>query len=411
MGAVLATVLMATSVDAVAPARGAESSTRSAARQDSFTVVPTMRMNDPTHHRGQVARLLRTYVAHTPRGATISILSFYLSSSITWPALRAAYERGVDIRVILFGGPDGQPMTSLSPEGVKLQAMIDEGRAHGRRGSWVVWTRRTARGVDSGNTVMHAKLWQFSRVGRTEKVTVIGSYNNGDPPDARAYSAMVTLTDPKLYRHTQAMFLESAKDRRDGKNPQRRFTGDGWDLYFFPSTPITAANDPVMDRLRAIPGNADTQMTVSMYSMQGRRGAWLARRLATMVEGGAQLTLVVGPDVEASVQRTLRAAGATLEDGCWRTGNRRNPYAYTHDKEMTATWVEDGVRKYGAWLGSDDWGNGPGGSQSDQATVGLFSEWAFTKLTKLLAPQIAHEPDNLARCRPLGAKTGWVDPG
>jgi hypothetical protein len=248
---------------------------------------------------------------------------------------------------------------------------------------------------------MHTKFWQFSKVGRTRKVTMIGSYNNGDPPDARAYSAMVTLTDPNLYDDVQTMFLKSAKDRRDGRNPQRRFSGEGWDAYFFPSTPISPDNDPVMERLLAIPGNDDTRMAISMYSMQGRRGGWLARRLASMVEKGAELTLVVGPDVASSVVRTLRAAGARLEDGCWKTGHPGSPYAYTHDKEMTATWVEDGVRHYAAWLGSDDWGNGSGGSQSDQATVGLYSRWAFTRLNRLLAPQIAHEPDNLAHCNPL----------
>jgi hypothetical protein len=380
---------------------GADASSPAAAARGTFHVSRAMKMNDPTHGRGSIARQLRSYISHTPRGSTISIMSFYLSSSITWPALRAAYQRGVNVRAILYGGQEGTPMPSISWEGVKLAAAIAEGRAHGRRGSWVVWTRRSARGKDTAGTVMHTKFWQFSKVGVSRKVTMIGSYNTGDPPDARAYSAMVTLKDPKLYDDVQSMFLRSAKDRRDGRNPQRRFSGDGWDAYFFPSTPIAPENDPAMKRLLAVPGNDDTRMAISMYSMQGRRGGWLARRLASMVEKGARLTFVVGPDVAASVVRTLRAAGARLEDGCWRTGHPGSPYAYTHDKEMTATWVEDGVRQYAAWLGSDDWGNGSGGSQSDQATIGLYSKWAYTRLNRLLAPQIAHEPDNLARCNPL----------
>ena len=396
----LLAVLVATSLDGAGDggAAGADPSSPSGSARATFTVTRAMTMNDPTRHRGTVARQLRTYIEHTPAGATISILSFYLSSSITWPALRAAYERGVHVRAVLYGGPTGGPMPGVSGEGVQLADLI---RAGDDRRSWVVWTRRTARGVDAAGTVMHAKVWQFSRVGRSADVTMIGSYNNGDPPDARAYSAMVTLTDPELYADAQSMFLAAARDRRDGRNPQRRFSGEGWDLYYFPSTPITPDNDPVMERLRSIPGDADTQMVISMYSMQGRRGAWLAQRLAQMVERGADLTLVVGPDVSGSVVRRLRAAGATLEDGCWKTGRRAAPYAYTHDKEMTATWVEDGVRRHAAWIGSDDWGNGSGGSQSDQATIGLYSTWAYTRLSRLLAPQIAHEPDDLARCDPV----------
>lgn len=399
----LAVALVASSLDGamVGRAGGAEPASPPAPTAQAFTVTRAMTMNDPTRRRGQVARQLRTYIEHTPRGATISIMSFYLSSTITWPALRAAYKRGVDIRAVLYGGPQGKPLSGVSKEGVWLTELVNEGRSRGRTGSWVVWTRRTARGKDSPGTVMHTKFWQFSRVGRTPKVTMIGSYNNGDPPDARAYSAMVTLTDPQLYRDVQSVFRDAAKDGYDGRNPQRRFAGDGWDAYVFPSTPITPANDPVMERLRAIPADADTRMAISMYSMQGRRGAWLAQRLASMVERGAELTFVVGPDVDVSVVRTLRGAGATIEDGCWRTGDKRHPYAYTHDKEMTATWVADGVRQYAAWIGSDDWGNGSGGSQSDQATIGLYSAWAYHRLNALLAPQIAHEPDDLSRCDPL----------
>ena len=67
-------------------------------------------MSDPIRSPGNVARQLRTYIEHAPRGSTISIMSFFLSSSITWPALRAAYRRGVNIRAVLYGGPDGRPL-------------------------------------------------------------------------------------------------------------------------------------------------------------------------------------------------------------------------------------------------------------------------------------------------------------
>ncbi len=379
------------------PSRAVESSHQRAA----FTVTPAMTISDPIHDPGAVARQLRSYIRHTPSGATISIMSFFLSSSITWPALRAAYRRGVNVRAVLAGGSGGTPQPILSWEGAKLAALIRHDRARGRRGSWVVWTRKAGRGSDSATATMHAKMWQFSKVGGTRKVTMIGSYNNGDPPDGRSYSAMVTLAEPELYDAAQEIFRAAGKDRGTGGNPQERASGDGWDAYFFPSTPITAKNDPVMDRLRAIPGGPDTRITISMYSWQGRRGAWLARRLAGMVKAGAHLTVVVGPDVAASVVRRLREAGARLEDGCWRTGRKSHPYVFTHDKEMTATWVKAGQTHYAAWLGSDDWGNGSGGSLSDQVTIGLDSKWAYNRLNKLLAPQIAHEPDNLAHCEPI----------
>ena len=416
-GAALLALLMVTAVvsvlagtsgdDAVAAPAAPARATVPSSERGAFRVTRNMTMNDPTNsRRGTIARQLRRYIAHTPRGATISITSFYLSSSITWPALKAAYQRGVRIRAVLYGGPDGTPMPSISWEGIALEKLIAEGRAEGRRGSFVVWTKRGARGKDFSDTVMHAKVWQFSQVGRTTGVTMIGSYNNGDPPDGRAYSAMVTLTDPKLYRVTQRMFVESARDRPVGGDPQRRFAGDGWDAYFFPSYPMTRENDPVLDRLRAIQGGEGTHMKIAMYSWQGRRGAWLAHRLAVMLEQGSTLTLVVGPDVERSVVTTLREAGARIEDGCWKSGRKDFAYHYTHDKEMTATWLDGGVRRYGAWIGSDDWGNGSGGSQSDQATVGLYSRWAYETLDRLLAPQIAHEPDVLTRCDPRRGRGG-----
>jgi len=400
VAALMAVLVGSTLSPAASDPRHSGSPASTTTDERAFTVTRAMTMNDPTHNRGQVARQLRTFIKHTPRGATISIMSFYMASSVTWPALKAAYERGVDIRAIFYGGPSGRPLSGVSSGGVKLTEMIRRGQASGRRGSWVVWTKNSARGRD-GKTTMHAKLWQFSRVGQTRKVTMIGSYNNSDAADARAYSAMVTVALPQLYDDAQKVFLQSAKDRKPPGNPQRRASGEGWDAYFMPSLPITRANDPVLKRLRALPGNRGTRIAISMYSWQGYRGAWLAERLARMVRGGARLTVVVGPDVDASVVRKLRNAGARLEDGCWRTGRSQNPYAYTHDKEMTATWVEDGESRYAAWLGSDDWGNGGGGSQSDQVTLGLYNKWAYNRLNKLLAPQIAHEPDNLARCDPL----------
>ncbi|WP_183095566.1 phospholipase D-like domain-containing protein [Nocardioides stalactiti] len=398
---VVATLLAVLAGATLSPAVGDTSRASVAAEpRGGFTVERSMAMNDPTRNRGQVARELRTLIEHTPRGATISIMTFYMASSITWPALQAAYRRGVDIRAIFYGGPKGQPLPGVSSGGVKLTEMIRAGQRQGRRGSWVVWTKNSARGRD-GKTTLHTKFWQFSKVGRTRKVTVVGSYNNSDAADARAYSAMVTLTLPDLYDAFQRVFAESRRDRKPPGNPLRTASGEGWDAYFTPALPITRDNDPVMDRLRAIPGAPETRIVVSMYSWQGYRGEWIARRLATMMAGGAKVTVVVGPDVKPPVLRILRAAGARLEDGCWRTGSRTRPYAYTHDKEMTATWVKRGETHYAAWIGSDDWGNGGGGSQSDQATVGLYDEWAFNRLNKLLAPQIAHEPDNLAPCDPL----------
>ena len=203
---------------AVSESAGPAGSVQGASERRAFTVDRAMTMNDPTHHRGQVARQLRTFIKHTPRGATISIMSFYLASSITWPALKAAYQRGVDIHAILYGGSAGQPLAGVSSGGVKLTEMIRQGRAHGRRGSWVVWTKNSARGR-AGKTTMHAKVWQFSRVGRTRKVTMIGSYNNSDAADARAYSAMVTVAIPKLYDDVQKVFQQSAKDRKPPGQP------------------------------------------------------------------------------------------------------------------------------------------------------------------------------------------------
>ena len=96
---------------------------------------------------------------------------------------------------------------------------------------------------------------------RTRKVTMVGAYNNSDAADARAYSAMVTVALPDLYDDVQKVFQQSAKDRKPPGNPQRRASGEGWDAYFMPSLPITRDNDPVMDRLRAIPGRPGTRMT------------------------------------------------------------------------------------------------------------------------------------------------------
>ena len=376
----------------------------------AFRVNPAMTMNDPTRNPGTIARQLRTlHRAHPARRddldhVVLPVVVDHLAGAAGGVPARGRHPRGPRTAVPPGSrGPECPGRASSSP------SLIRQGRAHGRRGSWVVWTRGSARGRDSGKVTMHAKVWQFSKVGSTRKVTMIGAYNNGDPPDERAYSAMVTLAKARLYDATQRIFLAV------GEGPQHR------------REPAAPCVRPRVGRLllpvdadhqgeRPGPWNGCAPSPVGPGDQDDHRDVLLAgvpRRLAGAQaghdgRGGARLTVVVGPDVDASVVRTLRNAGARLEDGCWRTGRRSRPYAYTHDKEMTATWV-DGTARPTTPPGSAPTTGATGAvARSRTRSRSASTPSGPTTGSTSCSPQIAHEPDILGPCDPLRSRAEAV---
>jgi len=316
----------------------------------------TILASDPRQRPHAIARALARYVDAVPPGEYVKVETYFLGSSITFPALVRAFERGVNVQVILNGSTRRR-----FPQGPRLAGVLN---ADDTDRSWVVFTDLSARGPEGVRSIDHNKVWRFSRVGDRRWVSVVGSYNNSDDADTHAYSTMWSLAHRPLYRALETTFEESRLDRPAGADPLREHRGAGWSSYVLPTTDQNPGTDPVMKALRAIPAEPRTVVRIAMFTMWDSRGLWIADQLAAMAREGARITFVAGPLVGRLPREVLSAAGVRIEGGCWPDDG-----TYVHDKAMSASYVRSGTRHYWTWLGSDNWTTHT--MNSDQTVVGV----------------------------------------
>ena len=312
--------------------------------------------SDPRRSPHAISNALARYVDAVPAGEFIKVETYFLGSRITYPALVRAFERGVNVQVILNGSTRAR-----YPQGLRLAEVLN---ANPNDESWVVFTSRSARGPEGMTSIDHNKVWRFSRVGDRRWVSVVGSYNNTDYSDQHAFSMMWSLALRPVYDAIETTFQESRLDRPAGTDPMREFDGAGWSAYVLPTTIQSAANDPVMKELRSIPARRGTRVRIAMFTMWDSRGEWITDRLATMARSGVRVTFVAGPLVGRIPRAELQYAGVRVEGGCWPADG-----TYVHDKSMSASYVAGGRRRFWTWIGSDNWTTHT--MNSDQTVVGI----------------------------------------
>lgn len=316
----------------------------------------TILATDPDRASRGISRTLARYADSVPRGETIRVETYFLGSSVTYPALARAFRRGVDVQVVLNGSTRDR-----FAQGEQLAELLGRDPTDD---SWVVFTTGSARGPAGVRSIDHNKIWRFSRVGDRRWVTVVGSYNNSDAADRHTYGLMWSVADREIYRAFESVFGEAVRARPVTGDPARRRSGEGWSAYFLPTTSHAPDADPVMRRLAVIPAAATTEIRIAMFTMWDQRGEWIAARLAELARGGARVTFIAGPLVGRPIIDILTGAGVEVEGGCWPEER-----TYVHGKDMSAAWVEDGKRERWTWIGSDNWTSRT--LISDQAVLGL----------------------------------------
>lgn len=327
--------------------------------------VTTLLHNDPRRAPDAISDAIVANVDAVPSGERIDVSTYWISSRRIAAALRRAFERGVQVRIVFAGNRKARRFAA----GRALARLLNRDP---RDGSWVLWSAGAARGRGG---IMHQKSYRFSRVGDARWVVVNGSYNSAASSDRHTYALMWQVVgDQGLYDAFATIGAEQAAQRTVPR-PLRSFEGPGWEAYFMPVRRATPRSDPVLRRLRSIPPRGAV-IKVSMYSMWGPRADWLAARLATMSRRGARITLVAGPTVALGVQARLRAAGVRVRPGCFRDGS------FTHAKDMAATFVRDGAREHWTWVGSDNWTSR--GMYSDEAVVGIAGKPGYQQFEQAL---------------------------
>lgn len=322
-----------------------------AASPAGYTPTSTILSSDPVRARHRITDQLVRLIDNVPSGESVEVVTYFIGSTVLKQALVRAFDRGVEVRVILE-----RHARADNPQGGQLRRILAVDR-HDR--SWVRFSGGSTRAA--GGT-MHQKTWRFSRVGDARWVTVTGSYNASELADSRAHSLMWQWIGSEVYDVFADVWHEQVQ-RADRAGPLREATFNGGAAYFSPLSVTSPTGDPVIRRLRSLPANGDTVIRIAMYSMWDERGHWVARELASMARRGARIEFFAGPTVAPDVRRILARGGVVVRPGCFRDGT------YTHSKDMSATWVADGQRRHRTWIGSDNWTSK--GMLSDEAVLGI----------------------------------------
>jgi hypothetical protein len=334
----------------------------------SLAPTPTKRLlyNDPLHRPHAISNAITANIDGVPAGEWIDVSTYWISSSRIADALTRAVWRGVHVHVLLAGNDKARGFAASR----RLIRLLHRSRA---QGSWGMWSDGAARG---GSGIMHQKSYLFSRVGDRRWVVMNGSYNSAASSDRNTYALMWQVDDDKALYDAFRGIGRAQAAQRSLRRPLRTASGDGWSAYFLPTADRPRV-DPVMARLKSLPARPGTLIRIEMYSMWGLRAHWIAHRLATMSRGGARITLVAGPTVDVQVFATLRSAGVKVLPGCFAD------HTYTHSKDMSATWLEGGTRRFRTWVGSDNWTSR--GTADDEAVLGVDGAEGFGTFARAFA--------------------------
>lgn len=310
-----------------------------ASAADNFIAGSGPVFGDPTAASNRILTRLLNNIKHTPRYGTIRIVGYSFSLGRVADALLEAKQRGVHLQIVL----DGHSRV-WSPS-KRLEAVLGSDPT---QRDYLVLTEGSARGTRG---VTHQKSWQFSRVGQTPYVTMVGSTNLTGYGTEVQYSDMYTYTNRKDVYDAFASVQRSQKlDTPIAEPFVTKFWANG-SGYFFPYTAGSAETDPVVARINALPSDANTVIRVSQFAWYDTRGIWIANALAAKKAAGATVTAVVGESVGTGVKNILTAAGIPMYPGVFANKKR------IHTKLMLASYLDATGPHTRIWTGSDNWTN------------------------------------------------------
>jgi hypothetical protein len=310
-----------------------------AAATDTFTPVPGPVFGDPTAVSNRILSQLLDNIHHTPRNGTIRIVGYSFSLGRVADALLGAKKRGVHLQIVLDGHS-----RAWSPS-TRLAAALGSDPT---RRDYLVLTKGSARGTRG---VTHQKSWEFSQVGQTPYVTMVGSTNLTGYGTEVQYSDMYTYTNRKDVYDAYASVQSQQKLDTPVPDPFVTRTWTNGSGYWFPSPTATVDTDPVIARINALPSDANTTIRVAQFAWYDTRGIWIANALAAKKAAGATVTAVVGESVGAGVKGILTRAGIPMYPGVFTNKKR------IHTKLMLASYLDATGPHTRIWTGSDNWAN------------------------------------------------------
>ena len=325
-----------------------------------------------------IERHLLRAIRNTPRNEKIVISAYSLDRQVVADELIRAHKRGVRVQVLLND--------HLVP-GAQIRMARELGR-NTKKSSFIRRCVSGCRADENEFNNLHSKFYLFSRTGRNRNVVMLGSNNMTLNAVRWQWNDLwTTVGKATLYDQFEALFNDMRPDW-ETRRPTYAFCDNGLDCpagdlqkYYnivFPRH-TTQSNDAVLDILNnvqcvyvdAAGVERRTLLRLSMHTMRGNRGNYIADRLRELYAAGCNLRVNYGlmgfhtkQQIGAPTARgrvPLRSTGFNLADDV-PTGDPEiddmpeSIERYTHHKYFVLKGSYKGVVDSNiVWTGSTNW--------------------------------------------------------
>jgi phosphatidylserine/phosphatidylglycerophosphate/cardiolipin synthase-like enzyme len=260
--------------------------------------------NDPHRKKGwfRIERKVIDTIRHTRKGSTIRIAVYSFDRMPVAKALIDAHRRGVKVQMLLNDHQYTRAMRAIRKEiGAKRS-----------RDSFIYRCKAGCRSKKNPYNNMHTKFYSFSQAGRSKDVLAVGSANMMLNADIHQWNDLYfTSGDHELFRQFVSLFNDMRIDHDTRQSP-RFFCGtpvgaacddsvDKHTVWAYPK-PSGPKNDLVLDTLAKVQcltpdgagGQTRTRLALSMHTMRGRRGDYLAAAIRQKYAEGCRVRVSYG---------------------------------------------------------------------------------------------------------------------
>lgn len=317
-------------------------------------------------------------IRNTPKGEKITISAYSLDRQVFADELIRAKRRGVKVQVLLNDHlvPNAQ---------VRIQRVLGNNT---KKSSFLRRCVSGCRADKNEYNNLHSKFYLFSRTGRNRNVVMLGSYNMTLNAVRWQWNDLWTTVGKKtLYNEFLTLFRDMKPDW-DKRRATYNFCENGRDCpagdqqkyhtVVFPKY-TTPSDDVVLHLLNnvqclytdATGVQRRTRLALSMHTMRGNRGNYIAAKLRDLYAQGCALRVNYGlmgyhtkQQIGAPTARgrvPLRSTGFNLKDDV-PTGDPEidnqpeNIERYTHHKYFVLKGSYKGnVDSNIVWTGSTNW--------------------------------------------------------
>ncbi|KQV65815.1 hypothetical protein ASC64_13015 [Nocardioides sp. Root122] len=260
--------------------------------------------NDPHRKAGHftIEQQVIKAIRHTPRRETIRIAVYSFDRMPVANALIDAHKRGVRVQMLLNDHQDTRAM----------QAIRAEVGTNRKKKSFIYKCVAGCRSTQNEYNNLHSKFYSFTQSGRTKDVIAVGSANMMLNAALHQWNDLYFSSgDHTLFRQFVSLFNNMKKDW-DKRRPPRHFCGTSASadcddsvakstVWAFPKV-SGPKNDLVIDMLNRIQcltpdgagGQKRTRLALSMHTMRGRRGDYLAAAIRNKYAEGCDFRVSYG---------------------------------------------------------------------------------------------------------------------